>query len=204
MRIICLGLAALCLVTLCLAQPARAERRFGIHLGYVTSSASAYGNGLVYGATILEGKGRFGFGISLLRFDNVISYEKTIKQGEETRIYKYQETFADFYLGILGTYTLDNKTRTARFVAGVGPEVHFLTASKQYILEGYSLSARSSRLGFGIMARVERAIPVFGGTRAHLGIGYSWMESGVAVDEYSPPLEGANSLAVTAGLAFPF
>lgn len=204
MRYIGSSLAALCFIIICIAPPSHAERRFAIHLGYVTSSASAYGDGLIYGATILEGKGHYGFGISMLRFDNSISYQRVTKQTQGVVVRKYQETFSDFTLGILGTYTRENSSGSARFVAGMGPEVHFLNADRQAITEGYTLSAKSTRLGLGIMARVERVISIFGGTRAHLGAGYSWMESGVPVDEYSPPLGGANSVAVTAGLAFPF
>ena len=170
----------------------------------MATSVAKYGQGMVYGATIMEGTGRIGFGLAFARHANSISYAKTIKVSGQPVTYRYEETFSDFHVSILATYSHENASKTHVLLLALGPEVNFLTATKQYIVEGYSHSAQVPRLGLGVIARYERVIPAFGRTKAFLSVAGSWMEGAIETDEYAPPAESMGSAAVTAGLAFPF
>jgi hypothetical protein len=189
-----------------LSSPSLALRKVSAEAGYVATSVSKYASGLVYGVGIMEGTGRFGFGLSLLRFANSTSYEKPIKSGAGEIIYRYQEDFSDFYVSILGTYMRDNSKKGTLMIAGLGPQVHFLAATKQYILEKVSITAHEARLGMGAVLRYERVMGMFGNTTIFVGAAWSWMQSGIEVvgeGEYAPPAEGMTSGTITAGLAFP-
>ena len=179
----------------------------GIDIGYVYTPSSNYDTGLVYGAHLFEGSGKIGFGVMADRFVNSITYATVIKSGGEIITYRYDETFSDFFVSILATYWLKNGGKPSQILLAMGPQIHFLTATKEYKLENYAQSARASRLGFGIMLHYQRRIPAFGSMALVLNAAYSWAQSGALVPdvyEYTPPYESISITTVTAGLAFPF
>jgi hypothetical protein len=181
-----------------------AFREFTPELGYVITSESKYGSGLVYGVTVMEGTGRFGLGLSLMRFENSWSYESPVKTPQGTTIYKYRENFSDSCIGILGTW-MHGKSPKLHFIAAIGPQIHFLSATRQRVVQGFTDKARESRLGIGALVRYERRIEMFGSTSFVVAASYSWMESGIELwDVYTPPAQGLTSAALTVGLAFPF
>jgi hypothetical protein len=190
---------------LTVATPCSADRLAGIDLGYVHTPSSNYDAGLVYGAHLFEGSGKIGFGVMADRFVNSIAYQTQIKSGGQTIIYRYEETFSDFYVSILATYWLKNSGSSSRVLLAMGPQIHFLTATKEYKLENYAQSARTSRLGFGVMLHYQRRIWAFGDMALVLNTAYSWAQSGsLMLDEYTPPHESISITTITAGLAFPF
>ena len=186
------------------AGPALASRELSADLGYIVTSETRYGSGLVYGVSVIEGSGRFGLGISYMRFTNSNSTQRPVKVGQDVIVYKYKEEFSDSYVSVMATWTYSTRAGP-RLIAGVGPQVHFLSATKHYVVERYVQTARESRLGIGATLRYYRGLEIFGGIRLLVAASYSWMESGVEVqDVYAPPPQGLNSAAITAGLAFPF
>jgi hypothetical protein len=99
----------------------------------------------------------------------------------------------------------DNPRKATLLIAGLGPQIHFLTAQGDYYIKDSPVSARDSRLGVGAMLRCERVIGMFGGTTFVAAAGVSWMQSGIELaDEYTPPPNGLTSASITVGLAFPF
>jgi hypothetical protein len=189
-----------------LVYPCGAERMISIDLGYVDTETKTYGEGLVYGASIIEGKGRIGFGVALRRFSNSILYDVSIKEASGTLIFQYEEAFSDFYLNILATYNLRFSQNTTHIVAGIGPQVHFVQATKYFITEGYSVSARDYRLGVGAILRLEHRIHAFGRMAFVVNAGYSWADSGdeLSIYDYQTPQGSMTFPTITAGLAFPF
>jgi hypothetical protein len=202
-RIPVLALLAVALAALP-AAPAAAFRELTPEIGYMAASESVYGRGLVYGATLIEGTGRFGLGISYTRFANSLAYEHTVKQGEDVQVFNYKEDLADSYVGIMGIWMPAGSSR-GRLIAGVGPQVHFLSATKHYIVQRFTENARESRLGIGVSVRWQRRLEMFGGISLTAAASCSWMEPGVALpDVYTPPAAGMTSAAFTLGLALPF
>lgn len=186
------------------ATPAAANRELTPELGYVVTSEPKYGSGLVYGVSLMEGDGRLGLGLTFLRLESSSSWEKSLKTGEEFTVYRYREELSDSYVGILATW-MHGKQPKRRLVVGAGPQIHFLSATKQYVLEKYALNVRESRLGIGALVRYQRQIEMFGKTSLVVTASYSWMESGVELmGTYAPPADGLTSAALTLGLAFPF
>ncbi|MFH1314302.1 MAG: hypothetical protein ABIJ00_13885 [Candidatus Eisenbacteria bacterium] len=184
-----------------------AARLISIDLGYVGTSSENYGSGLTYGLAITEGKGKIGFGIVAQRFSNSVFYDRPIESGTGTRIFKYEEALSDFYLTIMATYNRRFGVNTTTLLAGLGPQVHFITGTKYYITDGYSLTARDFRLGVGLLLRYEQRFYAFGNLTFVLTGQYSWAEAGRDVDPlqgYGPAPESLSLPAVTAGLAFPF
>ena len=195
------------LVALVLTSPSLAMRRFSLDGGYITTSQSRYGSGLVYGATIMEGVGRFGFGLSVQRFANSFTSQRMVLDTRTGKMvtYAYADRISDFFLTILATYMRANPTKATLLIAGLGPQVHFLTADGDYYIKDSAVTARDSRLGLGAMLRYERAISMFGRTTFIATAGLSWMQPGIELaDEYTPPPEGMTSASITVGLAFPF
>lgn len=183
--------------------PAAAFQDFAPEIGYVTTSESVYGSGLVYGATIMEGTGRFGLGLSYMRLGNSWFYEHRVKVGPDS-VFRYQEDYVDSYVSILGTW-MHGKSPKEQFIAGIGPQIHFLSATKHSVVQGSVESARDSRLGIGALVRYRHRIEMFGSMSLVVAAWFSWMESGVEMlDVYTPPAEGMTSAAITVGLAFPF
>jgi hypothetical protein len=193
------------MVILLSAGAAAAIKEVGFDLGYTASSDSSYGSGLIYGGSLIEAGGRFGLMLSLLGSSNSISYRHVIKSGGSDSVFNYEEKFSDFRLGILGAWIKESADKRTRLVAALGPEVHFLRATKFYIVQRFSETAREQRLGAGFMVRLERRLDMFGKTTLLVGGSFSWMEAGVRrTDVYTPPPQGLTSGAVTFGLAFPF
>ncbi len=189
------------------ASPPPPSRFFSVDAGYVTTSSSNYGNGLVYGISIIEGEGRIGFAIVTSAFSNSIFYDAEVMSGEAQKIYRYEEKFSDFYITILATFRPSIFDSSSRILGGIGPQVHFLRATKYYITDGYSVSARDFRLGMGIWLRFHRQIHIFGNTAIVITATHSWAQgAGENIEpfEYTVPDEGLAFPAVTAGLAFPF
>ncbi len=184
-----------------------AARLVSVDLGYVGTSSDNYGSGFTYGLAITEGKGKIGFGIAAQRFSNSILYERPIESGTGTRIFKYEEALSDFYLTIMATYNRRFGVNSTTLLAGLGPQVHFITGTKYYITDGYSLTARDFRLGVGLLLRYEQRFYAFGDLTFVLTTQYSWAEAGKDIDplqSYGPAPESLSLPAVTAGLAFPF
>jgi hypothetical protein len=184
-----------------------AARLISIDLGYVGTSSDNYGSGFTYGLAITEGKGKIGFGIATQRFSNSIFYERPIETGTGTRIFKYEEALSDFYLTIMATYNRRFGVNSTTLLAGLGPQVHFITGTKYYITDGYSLTSRDFRLGVGLLLRYEQRFYAFGNLTFVLTTQYSWAEAGRDIDPlqgYGPAPESLSLPAVTAGLAFPF
>jgi hypothetical protein len=195
------------LAALVLTSPSLAMRKFGLDGGYVRTSESRYGSGFVYGATIMEGVGSLGFGLSMQRFANSFTSQRMVLDTRTGKpvTYRYADHIADFVLTILATYMRDNPRRATLMIAGLGPQVHFLAAEGDYYIEGSPVTARDSRLGLGAMLRYERVVSMFGRTTFVATASLSWMQSGVELaDEYTPPPEGMTSASITIGLAFPF
>jgi hypothetical protein len=207
LRLTSLTLAVTVLAALLLSSPSLAMRRFGLEGGYVTTSRAKYGSGFVYGATIMEGVGRFGFGLSMQRFANSFTSQRMVLDTRTGKMvtYRYADHISDFFLTILATYMRDNPRRATLLIAGLGPQIHFLAAEGDYYIKGSPVSARDSRLGVGAILRYERVIGMFGGTTLVAAASVSWMESGLELaDEYTPPPDGLTSASITVGLAFPF
>ena len=184
-----------------------AGRMISVDLGYVGTSSDNYGSGFTYGLAITEGKGKIGFGIAAQRFSNSIFYERPIESGTGTRIFKYEEALSDFYLTIMATLNRKSRGNSTTLLAGLGPQVHFVTGTKYYVTDGYSLTSRDFRLGVGLLLRYEQRFYAFGNLTFVLTAQYSWVEAGKDVDplqSYAPPPESMSLPAVTAGLAFPF
>jgi hypothetical protein len=200
------------LVTLILAPsvagPCAAAQLLSLDLGYIDTPTSSYGRGFVYGATLTEGTGRIGFGVALRRFSNSIRYDRAIKVGGGETVFEYEEAFADFYLTIMATYNHPAKERSQnRLLAGIGPQVHFVRATKYYITDRYSRGVNETRLGIGFLVRYHRRMEMFGGIAFILSAMHSRTESGTKFNpltDYAPPPESVNPTTVTAGLAFPF
>ena len=183
-----------------------ASRSFSAGLGYVNTSSDNYGSGLTYGASIIEGTGRIGFGISAYRFSNSIAYQTFVKTGEQTTRFDYEEDFSDFYLTIMATYNLRPGGDETHLMAGLGPQVHFLAATKHFITDRYSVTARDFRLGMGIALRLERRIYAFGSLAFVVTAMWSWAQAGQAFDplyEYQTPAESFTFPTITAGVAWP-
>ena len=147
------------LAVLILTTTVSGANRISVDAGYVHTSSDNYSSGLVYGASIREGTKRLAFGIGAHRFANSISYEKDVKSGGGTTTHRYEETFRDFFVTILVYVHFPLHKDVDRLLLGCGPQVHFLTATKQYILEKYSETVRDSRLGIQLSARYERIFP---------------------------------------------
>ena len=188
-----------------LVREAFAFQEVGFELGYTATSDSGFGSGFVYGGSVIEGTGRLGLALSLLGFNNTISYSHLVKTGGPDSVFSYEEKFSDFCLGIFGAWMLERADKKTRLVAALGPEVHFLKATKLYVVQRFSETARESRLGAGAMVRYERRLEMFGRTTLLVSASFSWMESGIRrTDIYTPPPEGMTSGALTVGLAFHF
>ena len=187
------------------AGSALAVREVGLEVGYTATSDSSFGSGFAYGGSIIEGTGKIGLAISLLGFNNTISYSHIIKTGGPDSVFSYEEKFSDFRLGIFGAWIVESADKKTRLIAGLGPEVHFLKATKLYVVQRFSETARESRLGAGAMVRYERRLETFGKTALLISASLSWLESGIRrTDIYTPPPQGMTSGALTVGLAFPF
>jgi hypothetical protein len=198
---------AVILVIVLLPCTCLATRLISIDLGYVHTSSDNYGSGLTYGLAVTEGEGRIGFGFTAQRFSNSIFYQTSIKSGEDLTVFRYEEALSDFYITIMGTYNRTLGGNTTHLTAGIGPQVHFVNATKYYITDGYSLTARDFRLGVGFLLRYEHRFYAFGNLTFVLTASYSWAESGEGIDPlygYEPPPESLTLPALTAGLAFPF
>jgi len=194
------------LVALLVSSPSLAMRRLGLEAGYVATSQARYGSGLISGLTIMEGVGRFGFGIALQRLANGYTSERLVLDTRTNKwvTYRYPDHISDFFVTIMGTYMRESHDKGALLTACLGPQVHFLTADGEYYIRGSTVTARDSRLGIGAMLRYERVISMFGKTTFVTAAGLSWMQSGIEpIDEYATPAEGMTSAWITVGLAFP-
>lgn len=188
------------------AYPCRADRLFSIDVGYVDTESSKFGSGITYGASIIEGTGRIGFGLTGRRFANSMLYDRSIKVGDGEETYEYEEAFSDFYVTVLATYNMRFGENSTHIVAGMGPQVHFVKATKYFITDGYSVAARDFRLGLGILLRLQQRIPAFGRMAFVVTSTYCWAETGdeMSLYDYQTPQESMAFPSVTAGLAFPF
>jgi len=195
------------LVALVLVGPSicRAENKLSIDLGYVDTSSRDYSFGLVYGVSITEGSGKVGFGVLARRFANTVSWQTEILVDKTIQVFEYQETFSDFYISGMATFNLRNSHNETFLLAGLGPQIHFLTATKLFVVEGVEITGRDFRLGVGAILRYQHSIGMFGGTALVLTGAYSWASSVEAVkDDYAPPTESLTFSTITAGLAFAF
>lgn len=195
------------LPALAFADPCFADRSFSVDLGYVRTSSNNYGSGLTYGGAITEGTGRIGFRVSAQRFSNSISYETLVKTGTGTTLFAYEEDFSDFHVSIMATYNLRSSGSATHLLAGIGPQVHFLHATKHFITDHYSLTARDFRLGMGVLLRLKRRIYAFGSLAFVIAAMYSWAQAGEGFDplyEYRAPAESFTFPTITAGFALPF
>jgi hypothetical protein len=193
------------LVTCSIASPSHAGRRLSVDLGYVSTSSSDYSSGLFYGATITEGTGRIGFAVSAHRFSNTITYQTSVKAGQDIRVYKYEEAFSDLCVTVMATLRFRDGQSTNQMFVGLGPQVHLIAARKFYAFEGIEEAAHDGRVGFGGMLRYQRQIRMFGKTALVVTGSYSWMRSVAPVPGiYAPPPESMTFGAITAGLAFAF
>ena len=197
------------LVTTLSSAPALALRKIGVEAGGLVASSSKYGPALVYGASIMEGKGRFGVGFAFMRFGN--SFDSAISrkgQSGEVLTAHFKNTVWDYYVSIFGTYMRVGAKKNTVLIAGLGPQIHFLSSRRLNPTGAYTETARDSRLGIGLMARYERVISMFGETTAFVSGSCSWMQSGIPLvdplSEYTPPVDAVTSAALTVGLAFPF
>jgi hypothetical protein len=182
-------------------------RKASLGAGYLAASNSKYGNGFAYGGSIIEGTGRFGFGLSFLSFTNSFTDSVlAINPGTmklENHVFRGEVT--DFYISVLALYLRDNPKKGVLMLAGFGPEIHFLQASSQDYVADFRSSGSDSRLGMGAILRYEKVIRMFGTATFVVTAAWSWMQAGIeVVDEFTPPTEGMTAGAVTVGLAFPF
>ncbi|MFZ1947662.1 MAG: hypothetical protein WAW06_08950 [bacterium] len=187
------------------ATPTHAARRVGLEAGHLHSSSGWYGSGLVYGATIIEGTGNFGTGLTMMRAATSEASRTVTKTG----IFRHTDDYSDFCVTLLGTWTRADSTHKTLYWAGLGPQVHIISATRQHTDEGFAESARESRFGIGLLGRCERKIEAFGSVAVALSVACSWMESGIdtSADPYAPfapPAGAVSSVAVTAGLSLPF
>jgi hypothetical protein len=183
-----------------------ADRLFSIDVGHIETASSKFGSGLIYGGTIIEGTGRIGFGITARNFANSISYDRSIKVEEGVQTFQYEEKFSDFYLTVLATYNRRLNRNSTHILTGIGPQVHFVRATKYFVTDGYSVGARDFRIGIGLLLRLQQRIPAFGRMAFVLTLTQSWAESGgeISLYDYETPHESLTFSAATAGLAFPF
>jgi hypothetical protein len=196
----------LLLLGLLLTSVCEADRMFSIDAGYLDTHSSEFGSGLIYGASIIEGTGRIGFGVTARRFSNSIFYDRSIKVGDGAQTFEYEELFSDFYITVLASYNMRFGENSTHVLAGAGPQVHFIKATKYFITDGYSVAARDFRMGFGLLLRIQQRVYALGGMAVVLTSTYSWAESGgeLTLYDYGTPGESIAFPAVTAGLAFPF
>jgi hypothetical protein len=184
-----------------LASPALGLRKIAPEIGYRITSRDDYGSAFAYGVSLIEGAGRFGWGFTFLGHSNSTLWESTTKQG----VFRHKEELSDNCLTLLGTWIRQSPEAGTVLVAGLGPQIHFLGGTRIHFDQGYSESARESRLGIGLLGRYERPVPALGSTTFIVTASFSWMEAGVEpVEVYGLPAAALTSGAVTIGLAFPF
>jgi hypothetical protein len=189
----------LVLISLVWCGPVGAERTIGLDLGYISTTSDDWGRGLVYGGHLIEGSGRFGFGLTAHRFSNSIAYES----GNS----RFEEEFYDFFVTIMPTWIIRGGERRTHLTLGLGPQIHMVSARKFYVTEGTSRSVRESRLGVGGVFEYKRKIWAFADAAIVLTAVYSWVERGKdfdPLDEYRIPAPSFNAITLVAGLAFPF
>ncbi len=199
------------LVVLCFVLPVVAssvpcfgDRMVSVDVGYFGTTSSEFGNGLVYGLGLTEGSGKIGFGITALRFANTYTGDTTtVTPGGKSYTTDFEETVNDFFITILAIYRLADAKKTHRLLLGAGPQIHLVNSEIQ--IGAIKLSARSSRLGLGLMFRYHRRIEMFGETAFVVTGAYSYVQDVAShTDQYEPPRESLGLATVTAGLAFPF
>jgi hypothetical protein len=196
-----LVLAAI-LAAACLSPAsALALQKIAPEIGYVITSEREYGAAPLYGVSVIEGTGRIGMGFSFLTF----SASNISATSTEVGVYRHKQSYSEMCLTIMGTWMAKSGGEKNLLVVGLGPQIHFLKAIRQHIDQGYSETARDSRLGVGITIRYEKLLPAFGSTTFVMSARMSWMESGIeTIDFYSPPAGSMVAGGVTLGLAFPF
>lgn len=184
-----------------LAAPAIGMRKVGPEVGYVITSRDEFGPAFEYGASLIEGTGRFGWGFTLLGHSNSTMWQEVTKAG----VFRHKDELSDNCLTLLGTWMFGDLDAGTLLVAGLGPQIHFLNGTRTHVDQGYSESVRETRLGIGALGRYERPVPALGRTAFVITASVSWMESSVATgDPYQLPTPSVTAAAVTVGLAFPF
>jgi hypothetical protein len=170
----------------------------GVQSGYVRTSSEAFGDGLVFGATIVEGSGLIGFGISADKFGHSRKYEENGAN--------FEVETSDFLVTILATFNPIRSDNPSRLILGVGPQVHFLNSRKFFLDDGISVGAKASRLGLGLLGRYQRRSHLFGSLTLTVSALYSWVEEADPADPYTyvPPEQAFNATTLMLGLAYPF
>jgi hypothetical protein len=175
-----------------------------IDMGYVGTTSDTWGQGLVYGIGVTEGKGKFGFGLTAWRFSNTAPVEVLgLDPDGKVITVEFDEKANDFYLTFLVTYHINSPEVKNHMMLGLGPQVHFLNSSLEN--PSLKLSARDFRLGLSGFFRYQRRIDMFGRTALVITATYGHMQSAASLtDQYEVPNHGMDFGTITAGLAFPF
>jgi hypothetical protein len=197
-------LLGLVLPNLLLSGAASAEQMFSVDLGYIDTDSESFGQGFTYGVGVTEGEGEFGFGITAMRLSNSepVVIEGRDAQGKPITV-DLEETVNDFMMSFLGTWHLNEPIRVNHFILGVGPQVHFLSSTREN--RSIKESARDYRLGLTGFFRYYRRIEMFGRTSLAFSASMSHVMSVASrTDQYEPPTHGWNYASITLGMAFPF
>ncbi|MGQ9603188.1 MAG: hypothetical protein ACUVUU_03155 [bacterium] len=177
------------------------QNTFSIDIGYVYTADGKYGDGLTYGFSIVETTRWISFAIVARLFSNSNSYLAPDNQR------KFEEIHRDFFVMTAATLNLRMQDGSAILSLGLGPQIHFLSATKHHISEHYSQTARESRLGVGLFLRYYRRIEIFGGTAFVSMISQSWTQEGsppIDPYEYVVPIGAVHPLTATIGIGFDF
>lgn len=126
-----------------------ADRFISVDIGYVGTTSSSFGSGPLFGIGVTEGSGKFGFGVTALRFSNTEPVRILGVDHEGKPIYvDFDETVNDFYMTFMVLYFLNEQRSTNHIMLGLGPQVHFVNSSLAN--QSLKLTARDYRLGLEI------------------------------------------------------
>ena len=176
-----------------------ADNKFSFDLGYVYTGNQKYGDGFTYGFSIVESKRWMSFAMVARLFSN--SYLAPDNQR------RFEEIHRDFFITTAASFNLRIQGGSSVLSLGLGPQIHFLSATKHHISEHYSQTARESRLGWGLFLRYYRRMEIFSGVAFAVMITQSWSQRGsepVDPYEYVVPIDAIHPLTLTLGIGFEF
>ncbi len=184
------------------ASPCKpADNKFSFDLGYVYTGNQKYGDGFTYGFSLVESRRRLSFAMAARLFANSNSYLAPDNQR------RFEEIHKDFFITTAASFNLRMQGGSSILSFGLGPQIHFLSATKHHISEHYSQTARESRLGWGLFVRYYRRIEIFSGVAFVAMITQSWTQRGsepIDPYEYVVPTDGIHPLTITLGIGFEF
>lgn len=194
--------AVLALVSAIPLSECRADNNtISVDLGYVYTGNRNYGDGLAYGISLVEGKRKLNLAIVARFFSNSTSYLAPDNKR------KFQEDHRDFFVAPGAAFSIKSSDASTIVSIGLGPQVHFLSATKHHLSEQFSQTARESRVGLGLFLRYYRRMEILSGTAFVAMLTQSWTQKGskpIDPSEYVVPSEPIHALTLTIGIGFGF